>query len=86
LNDATTLLYKAEPFGWHGEVHIDADLLDLVERLSLPEGMPLVIDDGVVVIPHAGVTIVLEAAEDMPSENRRSANAWQPVSSVWTSR
>jgi 2-pyrone-4,6-dicarboxylate lactonase len=44
LDEASMLLYRVQPFGWHGEVHIDADLLEQVERLTLPDGLLLVID------------------------------------------
>ena len=44
LDEAATLLHRVQPLGWHGEVHIDADLLEQVERLSQPSGFLLVID------------------------------------------
>ena len=44
IDEAEALLYRVQPFGWHGEVHIDAHLLEEVERLTLPDGLPLVID------------------------------------------
>ena len=44
LEGAEALLYRVQPFGWHGEVHIDAQLIEEVERLTLPDGLPLVID------------------------------------------
>jgi 2-pyrone-4,6-dicarboxylate lactonase len=44
LDEVTNLLHRVQPFGWHGEVHVDADLLGLVERLNLPSGLLLVID------------------------------------------
>ena len=44
LDEAAALLHRVQPFGWHGEVHIDADLLEQVERLNLPSGLLLVID------------------------------------------
>lgn len=42
--DASRLLERVQPLGWHAEVHIDAEQLELVEGLSIPRGMPLVID------------------------------------------
>ena len=44
LDGAATLLHRVQPFGWHGEVHIDAEVLDHVEHLALPDELPLVID------------------------------------------
>lgn len=44
LANAAALLDRVGPLGWHGELHIDAELLDLAEDLAVPKGMPLVID------------------------------------------
>jgi len=44
LGAAAALLNRVGPLGWHGELHIDAELLDLAEDLAPPKGMPLVID------------------------------------------
>jgi 2-pyrone-4,6-dicarboxylate lactonase len=44
LAEAAALLKRVDPLGWHGELHIDAELLELAEDLALPKGMPLVID------------------------------------------
>jgi 2-pyrone-4,6-dicarboxylate lactonase len=44
LDQAAILLHRVQPLGWHGEVHIDADLLEQAERLTLPDGVLLVID------------------------------------------
>jgi 2-pyrone-4,6-dicarboxylate lactonase len=44
LAKATRLMERVQLLGWHAEVHIDAEDLDLVERLSIPSGMVLVVD------------------------------------------
>lgn len=42
--DALRILQRVQPLGWHAEVHIDAEQLGIAESLSIPRGMPLVID------------------------------------------
>jgi 2-pyrone-4,6-dicarboxylate lactonase len=44
LAEAATLLSRVHALGWHGELHIDAELLDLAEDLNSPRGLPVVID------------------------------------------
>jgi 2-pyrone-4,6-dicarboxylate lactonase len=41
---AIGLMERVKLLGWHAEMHIDAEDLDLVERLSIPSGMVLVVD------------------------------------------
>jgi 2-pyrone-4,6-dicarboxylate lactonase len=41
---AAGLMERVNLLGWHAEVHIDAEDLELIERLSIPSGMGLVID------------------------------------------
>lgn len=41
---AVELMERVDLLGWHAEVHIDAEDLELVERLSIPSGMVLVVD------------------------------------------
>jgi 2-pyrone-4,6-dicarboxylate lactonase len=43
LAQAAELLDRVSSLGWHAEVHIDIANLDLVTRLSVPSGMPVVI-------------------------------------------
>jgi 2-pyrone-4,6-dicarboxylate lactonase len=44
MANATRLMKRVNLLGWHAEVHIDAEDLELAERLSIPSGMVLVID------------------------------------------
>jgi predicted TIM-barrel fold metal-dependent hydrolase len=44
LTQAADLLEHVASLGWHAEIHIDIADLDLVTRLSVPSGMPVVID------------------------------------------
>lgn len=44
LRDAAALLERVSPFGWHVEIHIDIVELNLLTRLRVPDGMPVVID------------------------------------------
>lgn len=44
LREATALLERVSPLGWHVEVHIDILDLDLLTRLRVPDPMPVVID------------------------------------------
>ena len=44
LREATALLERLSPLGWHVEVHIDIVDLDLLTRLRVPDRMPVVID------------------------------------------
>lgn len=44
LNDTSGLLERISSLSWHAEVHIDLDDLDLITRLHVPDGMPIVID------------------------------------------
>jgi 2-pyrone-4,6-dicarboxylate lactonase len=44
IRRATVHMERVNLLGWHAEVHIDAQDLDLVERLSVPSGMVLVVD------------------------------------------
>jgi 2-pyrone-4,6-dicarboxylate lactonase len=44
IRRATALMDRLSLLGWHAEVHIDAQDLGLVERLSIPSGMVLVVD------------------------------------------
>jgi 2-pyrone-4,6-dicarboxylate lactonase len=44
MANATGLMERVQLLGWHAEVHVDAQDLELVERLSVPTGMVLVID------------------------------------------
>jgi len=41
---AIGLMERVNLLGWHAEVHVDAEDLDLVGRLSVPSGMVLVVD------------------------------------------
>jgi 2-pyrone-4,6-dicarboxylate lactonase len=41
---AGALLKRVNLLGWHAEVHIDAEDMELIERVSIPSGMVLVID------------------------------------------
>jgi 2-pyrone-4,6-dicarboxylate lactonase len=44
LAQAAELLDRVSSFEWHAEVHIDIANLDIVTRLSVPSGTPVVID------------------------------------------
>jgi 2-pyrone-4,6-dicarboxylate lactonase len=44
MANATGLMERVQLLGWHTEVHVDAQDLQLVERLSIPAGMVLVVD------------------------------------------
>lgn len=44
LREATALLERVSPFGWHVEIHIDIADLDLLTKLRVPDRMPVVID------------------------------------------
>ena len=44
MGKAIGLMERVNLFGWHAEVHIDAEDLDLVGCLSIPSGMALVVD------------------------------------------
>ncbi len=44
LAQAAELLDRISPLGWHAEVHIGIADLDILTRLSVPSGMPVVID------------------------------------------
>jgi 2-pyrone-4,6-dicarboxylate lactonase len=44
LTDAAVLVERTASLGWHVEVHTDIADLDLVTRLSVPKGTPVVID------------------------------------------
>jgi 2-pyrone-4,6-dicarboxylate lactonase len=44
IRRATALMERVNLLGWHAEVHIDAEDLELIERLSIPNGMVLVVD------------------------------------------
>jgi 2-pyrone-4,6-dicarboxylate lactonase len=41
---ASALMERVNLLGWHAEVHIDAEDLDLLEQVSIPSDMVLVID------------------------------------------
>lgn len=42
--EAEELLRRVSPMGWHVEIHIDIDDLDVVTQLQVPEGMRVVVD------------------------------------------
>lgn len=44
LADAAVLLERIFPLGWHVEIHIDVSDLELLEKLKVPAGMPIVVD------------------------------------------
>jgi predicted TIM-barrel fold metal-dependent hydrolase len=44
LTEAECMLRRIRGLGWHVELHIDVTDLDLAARLSVPSGMPVVID------------------------------------------
>lgn len=44
LYAASGLLERISSLSWHAEVHIDLDDLELVTKLDVPHGMPIVID------------------------------------------
>jgi 2-pyrone-4,6-dicarboxylate lactonase len=44
MAQAGTLMERVNLLGWHAEVHIDAQDLGLIESLSIPSGMVLVVD------------------------------------------
>lgn len=44
LNDTSQLLERISSLSWHAEVHIDLVDLELVTKLHIPRGMPIVID------------------------------------------
>jgi predicted TIM-barrel fold metal-dependent hydrolase len=44
LAAAARLAEEIAPFKWHVEIHLDADDLDMAERIPVPAGMPVVID------------------------------------------
>jgi 2-pyrone-4,6-dicarboxylate lactonase len=44
LHDAAALMERVATLGWHAEIHIDIDDSQMLSRLSVPLGMPVVID------------------------------------------
>jgi 2-pyrone-4,6-dicarboxylate lactonase len=44
LAEASVLLERVSALGWHAEIHIDIEDLNLLTRLRAPDQMPLVID------------------------------------------